>query len=153
MLATIVHRSTRLYRRWMTWLVAWYGLYQAVHVGVNALYLLNPNLQLFPPPTEGWSPQAAQFLNGLAVIGLLNALMALGFVYGYFTKRHWAVWLGTVTLTVSLCLLAVFTYGTLASGAWIGNTLAYLWLYVPVVPIALLFVAWSAFVSPLSMAD
>ncbi len=137
----------------MKLLVIWYGLYQAVHVGVNALYLLNSNFTLFPPPLDGWSLQAAQFLNGLAVVGLLNALVALLFVYGYFRKARWYGWLGTVTLSVSLCLLAVFTYGTFASGAWIGNTFAYLSLYVPLVPVALLFIALSAFAARASLED
>jgi hypothetical protein len=51
---------------------------------------------------------------------------ALVFVYGYFTGVRWQVWLGTLTLTVSMHTAAVFTYGTVAAGAWTTQLAGYL---------------------------
>jgi hypothetical protein len=33
----------------------------------------------------------------------------------------------------------VFTYGTIAMGAWSGNLLGYLWTYIAFIPVVLLF--------------
>lgn len=120
----------------------WYGLYQAGHVVLNSLYLAGI-LESFPPsPPAGWTTQAVHLFTGMAALDLLNAALSLVFVAGYWRGRPWSVRLGTITLTVSLYAAALFTYGTLASGAWAGHELAYLWFYLPFIPVVVLAV-WS----------
>lgn len=128
-------------------LVGWYGLFQAVHILFNARYLLRPGAPPFPPPAEGWLPQTVHLLNGIAASDLINAILALVFVYGYFARAKWHLWLGTLTLTISMYAAIVFTYGTIAMGAWSGNLPGYLWTYIPFIPVVLLFILvslWAA---------
>lgn len=75
---------------------------------------------------RGWSAQLVHFLNGMAATDTLNAALALVFVYGYFTLRPVTrlAGLGTLTLTVSMYAAAVFTYGTVAVGAWTTHLVA-----------------------------
>jgi len=131
---------------WGKLLVAWYGLYQAGHLIFNSLYLLHPGRPPFPPPAGGWLPQTVHFLNGMAVTDLVNAVLGLVFVYGYFARASWRLWLGTLSLTISIYAASVFTYGTIAMGAWTGHLQGYLWLYVPFMPVIVLFLlvgGWS----------
>jgi hypothetical protein len=128
-------------------LVAWYGLYQVGHLVFNLRYLLDPGVPPFPAPAAGWAPQLVHFLNGMAAADAVNAALALVYVYGYFTRARWHVWLGTLTLTISMYAVAVFTYGTVAAGAWDTNPAGYLVLYVPFLPVVGLFVLWSVRVS------
>ena len=121
-------------------LVGWYGLFQAVHILFNGLYLLRPGIPPFPPPPEGWLPQTVHLLNGMAASDFVNAVLALVFVYAYFTKAKWRMWLGTLTLTISMYAVVVFTYGTQAMGAWAGNVWGYLWTYIPFIPVVILFI-------------
>jgi len=132
---------------WSKFLVGWYGLFQAVHILFNALYLIRPGTPPFPPPPEGWLPQTVHLLNGTASADLFNAVLSLVFVYGYFTRAKWRMWLGTLTLTISMYAATVFTYGTIAMGAWSGNLLGYLRTYIPFIPVVLLFILisiWAA---------
>ncbi len=127
-------------------LVAWYGIYQAAHLALNSLYLLGRLPSFPPPPAGGWSSQALNLFTGIASADLLNALLSLVFVTAYFRRRRSRLWLGTVTLTISMYAAGVFTYGTWTSGAWAGQLAAYLWFYVPFLPVVLLFVfvaVWS----------
>ncbi len=126
-------------------LVIWYGLYQLVHIGVNArgLFQLARGGLDFPalPPAEGWASQAIHFLTGMAGLDLLNAVLTLVFVAGYFRGARWRWWLGTLTLTVSMYAALLFDYATLSSGAWTdGNLGGYLFTNVTFLPVVALFV-------------
>ena len=134
---------TKTDSRFVKFLVAWYGLFQAVHILFNGLYLLNPGMPPFPPPAEGWLPQTVHLLNGIATADLVNAVFSLLFVYAYFTKAKWRMWLGTLTLTISMYAAIVFTYGTIAMGAWTGNLFGYVWTYIPFIPVIALFILVS----------
>jgi hypothetical protein len=79
-------------------LVAWYGIYQAGHLVFNVRYLLDPGQLPFPAPAAGWSPQLTAFLYGMAAADAVNAALALGFVVGFFARRGWRNWLGTLTI-------------------------------------------------------
>lgn len=135
------------YRLFMKFLVVWYGLFQGIHILINArgLVLLAGGSMDFPalPPAGGWSPQAIHFLTGMAAVDLLNAFLTLIFIYGYFRKAGWHTWSGTVTLTVSMYAALVFDYVTLASGAWPGNLPGYLFINVTFLPVILLFILFS----------
>ena len=123
-------------------LVVWYGLYQVGHILVNGTYLLKPGAPPFAPPEEGWSRQTVAFMNGMAAADLVNAILSVVFVSGFLRQARWHVWLGTVTLTVSMYAATVFTYGSVAAGAWNAQALQYLWLYIPFIPVVVLFVLW-----------
>ena len=75
----------------------------------------------------------------MAAIGVINAALSLLFVVGFFQRWEWSLWLGTLTLTVSVHSMATFTYGTLANGAWSSNPMSYLWIYIPFLPVVVLF--------------
>ena len=63
-------------------------------------------------------------------------------VVGYFRRASWVGWLGTVTLTISVYAALAFTWGAVAAGAP-ALGLSYLWLNIAMIPIVVLFVAWS----------
>ena len=69
----------------------------------------------------------------------------LAVVAGFFRRTRWAPWLGSVTLTVSVYAAIAFTWGALAAGAP-ALGVGYLWMNIPFVPVAVLFVAWSYWV-------
>lgn len=147
--ATALRYATRLGPEsiWGKILVTWYGFYQAGHLIFNSLYLLHPGRPPFPPPAGGWLSQTVHFLNGMAASDLVNAVLALVFVYGFFRRAPWRMWLGTLTLTISMYAAIVFTYGTMATGAWSTNLPGYLWFYVPFIPVVVLFIfigVWAA---------
>ncbi len=129
--------------------VLWYGAYQAVHVVVNsrALLMLSQQRKIdfpAPPPPGGWSPQVLDFFVAMTSVDLANAILALLFVWGFFRASRWHVWLGTVTLTVSVYAAVVFDVATWASGAWTAaNAPAYWGINVAFVPIVLLFGMWG----------
>ncbi len=82
----------------------------------------------------------------MAVADLFNAALSLVFVVGFFRRARWVVWLGTVTLTVSLYAAIAFTWGAVPAGAP-ALGFAYLWMNVRFVPVVVLFVAWSYWVT------
>lgn len=125
-------------------LVAWYGLYQLIHIGVNVrglLQLARGGID-FPalPPPGGWTVQAVHFFSGMASLDLLNAFLTLVFVVGYFRRARWRWWLGTLTLTISMYAALLFDYVTLASEAWVrGNLGGYLFINITFLPVVWLF--------------
>ena len=138
---------TRLYSSLMKFLVVWYGLFQGIHILVNArgLVLLARGSIDFPalPPAVGWSSQAIHFMTAMASVDLLNAFLTLIFAFGYFRRARWHTGLGILTLTVSVYAAIVFDYATLASGAWSGNLPGYLFTNSTFLPVILLFVLFS----------
>ncbi len=121
-------------------LVAWYALYQALHIMLNSAYLLGLAPWFPPPPPEGWASQTSFFFNGMAFLDLINAVFSLIFAAGYFQKKPGSSVLGIVTLTISMYAAALFTIGTITSGAWDENLLGYLWFYIPFIPIIALYI-------------
>ena len=131
-------------------LVVWYGIFQGAHLLLNARYQLVPEAYRppfpFAGPDEGWYPQTIAFMSGMAVADLVNAAVSLVVVRGFFRRASWVAWLGTVTLTVSVYAEVAFTWGAVAAGApAIG--IAYIWIHLPFIPIAVLCVAWSYWVT------
>ena len=123
-------------------LVAWYALYQLAHFVVNGRYLFVTHELPFAPPPGGWTPQTAAFLRGIAGADVLNAVLSLVFAAGYVGRRRWAAWLGTVVLTISVYAAVVFTWGAVAAGALPERAGAYLWVYIPFVPVIALYALW-----------
>lgn len=136
-------RMAKPYSKFSLFLIIWYGLYQAVHLIVNVLALVNfsSGSVSFPalPPPSGWSPQTIHFFTAMAVVDSVNAVLSLVFIYGYVKRTRWRFWLGTLTLTVSMYAAILFNYGTLASGAWLENLFQYLFLNIAFFPVVILF--------------
>lgn len=126
-------------------MVAWYGLYQAAHILVNArgLYLIYSGDALdfpAPPPPSGWPPETIHMMVIIGWVDLVGAFLALLFVRSYFCRARWRMWLGTMTLTISVYAAVVYNYWTIASGAWKGpNLLAYGVVDAGFLPVLLLF--------------
>ena len=122
-------------------LVAWYALYQAAHLVVNGRFLATGKVPFAPPP-GGWTDQTSAFLVGMAGADLVNAALALVFAAGFFGRRPWVGWLGTVVLTVSVYAAVAFTWGAVVAGALPARTGAYLYVYVPFAPVVVLYAVW-----------
>lgn len=127
-------------------LVAYFGLFQAGHLVLNARYQLVP-FDLGPPlpfasPPGGWAPQIVYFTTGMAVADLINAAFSLVFVVGFLGRAPWYPWLGTVTLTVAAYAAFAFTWGMVAAGAPALGA-EYAWVNIPTIPVLLLFIVWS----------
>lgn len=133
-------------------LVAYYGLIQTVHLVVLAraatLLLVNGSITFpAPPPPGGWTTQASHFLVGLGGVDAANAMAALAFVYGFFSRARWRYWLGTLTLSVAGCSALLFAYGTIASGAWAHNPVSYLSITLAFAPVAALTILFGTWIS------
>lgn len=130
-------------------LVAYFGLFQAAHLLLNARYQLVPFAERpplpFAPPPGGWTPQIVRLTSGMAVADLINAALSVVFVVGFFRRAPWSTWLGTVTLTVVAYAAFAFTWGAIAAGAPALGA-EYAWVNIPTVPVILLFVIWSRWV-------
>lgn len=124
--------------------MAWYGIFQAIHILINVRALaglLRGGID-FPalPPPDGWTPQVIHFFTGMAGLDLLNAVLTLVFVLGYFRRASWRWWLGTLTLTISMYAAVLFDYATVASGAWTSANLpGYLIINISFLPVMWLF--------------
>jgi len=126
-------------------LVAWYAVYQAAHILVNArgLYILYSGGVLdfpAPPPPTGWPAETIHMMVIIGWADLVGAFLTLLFARGYLRRARWRMWLGTLTLTISVYASVIFNYWTLASGAWTGrNAFAYGVVNVGFLPVLLLF--------------
>ena len=127
-------------------LVAYFGLFQAAHLLLNARYQLVPFAERpplpFAPPPGGWTPQIVRFTSGMAVADLVNVAFSLLFVVGFFRRASWSPWLGTVTLAVAAYAAFAFTWGMTAAGAP-ALGVGYAWVNVPSIPVVVLFGIWS----------
>ncbi len=135
----------RFRSKWMSWLVAWYAVYQAIHIFVNlrGLAMMEARGAIdfpAPPPPGGWSEQVIIFFVGMASLDAVNALLALVFAWGYFRGRHWAASLGLVVLTISIYAALLFNYATYVAGAWRPPALgAYLFINIAFLPVFVLY--------------
>lgn len=134
-------------------LIVWYGLYQTGHFIFNGSYLIKQGDIPFASPPDGWSAQLIGFFNAMAMADLINAALSLGFVYGYFRRKQWWFWLGTLTLTVSIYAAVIFTVGTISAGAWRNHVYEYLVFYIPFIPVIVLFILLPFWVGRLCDED
>lgn len=121
----------------------WYAFFQALHIMVNIKSVISLNnggsVFHYPPPGDGWSEQVLNFFAILFILDLINALLSLVFIYGFFKHARWRWWLGTITLTASIYMIIVFDYATITSGAWENNLAPYLVTNVFLLPTWVLF--------------
>ena len=145
--------KTKPYEPLATGLITWYALYQSIHVLVNTrgLWILISGRALdfpAPPPNGGWSADVVHLMVAIGVLDLVNAVAALVFVWGYFTKKDWHFWLGTLTTTVSVYAFGLYIYWTFASGAWTADNLPiYLVVnggFLPISALWLVIASWGS---------
>ena len=126
-------------------LVLSFGLYQLCHILFNiraGVILARSGVVSFPalPPPGGWSPDMLYVYTDMAIMDTLNALASLIFVWGFFQHKSWHIWLGTITVTLSLYAAILFNLTAFQAGAWAGDNLgAYLFINITYLPV---FVLW-----------
>lgn len=133
-------------------LVFAFGLYQVGHIlsNIRGAFVFSATGQLaFPalPPPGGWSGDIYNLYIDMATMDTLNALVSLVFVWGYFARKPWRLWLGSVTITLSVYAAILFNLTAYQAGAWTG---AHLWpyllinlTYLPVVALYLQVLRWG----------
>jgi len=133
----------RIIKRLSPFLVAYYGIIQALHFVIltGAMVSFSRTGSLgFPaqPPPDGWSVQTQAFLITTGAIDASNVVLVLIFVYGYFRHRPWCWTFGTISLTVVMYSVVLFTSGTVAASAWTAHPVGYVSIAVAYIPIFLL---------------
>jgi len=125
-------------------LVACFGLYQLGHLLSNiraGFIFVASGAIAFPavPPPGGWSPDMAHVFMDMASMDSLNAVASLVFVWAFFRGKAWALWLGTVTTTLSFYAAILFNLSAYQAGAWVGGNLwVYLFINITYIPVAVL---------------
>ncbi len=134
-------------------LVTAFGLYQLGHFISNirgAFLYFNTGIIAFPalPPPNGWSQDMAHVFVDMASMDTLNAVASLVFVWAYFQQKPWRLWLGTITLTLSVYAAILFNLSAYQAGAWVGDNLwSYILInvtYLPVIVLYGLVLSWGA---------
>jgi hypothetical protein len=134
-------------------LVIAFGLYQLGHILSNircALLYLDTGTIAFPalPPPGGWSQDMVHVFVDMASMDTLNAIASLVFVWAYFRHKPWRLWLGTITLTLSVYAAILFNLSAYQAGAWVGDNLwSYVFINVTYLPVLVLYgfvVSWGA---------
>ena len=133
-------------------LVLAFGLYQTGHLLSNlrgAFIFFGRGKLPFPalPPPGGFDPQLVSAYLDMAVMDSSVAVISLVFVWGYFTRKPWRLWLGSMTLTLSFYAGILFNLTAYQAGAWTGdNLILYLLINIGYLPVLILWIQvmrWS----------
>ncbi len=124
-------------------LTSYYGLLQSFHLLLLARagwYLIQNRTMPFPapPPPGGWPGSALPYLLGMGLVDLLAISLGLVYVYCFTIRKEVNLTVGLISLTAALSSGIVYLVGTIPSGAWGANPLAYLavlLLFSPVLPL------------------
>lgn len=127
-------------------LAGYYGVLQSLHALslARAGWLLLKTGRLpfpAPPPTGGWPASSLPFLLGMGMVDLFAISLALVFVVQLYRKGEIIHVVGIISLTIALSSGVVYLVGTLPSGAWQANLLAYLVVLLVFSPLIPLFAA------------
>lgn len=110
-------------------LIAYFGLWQTIHILVNlrALARFKHGDETFPahPPADGWDAPTQATMEGIAKIDIVAPLLTVGFFVDYERDSDWWPLLGTLALTIANYSAVIFAYPTRAAGAWDEHPLAY----------------------------
>lgn len=124
-------------------LVGYYGILQSFHLLLltrAGWFLLQGREIPFPapPPPGGWPQTALPYLLGMGLVDVFAILLGLVFAYKFFARNQTQITIGLISLTAAASSGIVYLVGTIPSGAWEANLLAYLavlLLFSPVVPL------------------
>jgi len=124
-------------------LIGYYGFLQSIHILLlaRAGWFLLQNREIpfpAPPPPGGWTENALPFLLGMGLVDLFAIGLGLVFVYTYFFRKEAPYTLGLISVTAAISSGITYLVGTLPSGAWEANLLAYLAvlaLFSPILPL------------------
>jgi hypothetical protein len=127
----------------LPFLIGYYGMLQAFHslLLIRAGWFLLQNREIpfpAPPPPGGWAETALPFLLGMGLVDLFAIGLGLVFVYRSLFQKEIRYTIGLVSLTAALSSGIVYLVGTLPSGAWEANPIAYLAvlvLFSPILPL------------------
>ena len=131
------------YNRRFRYLTGYYGVLQSFHLMLltrAGWFLLKGRGIPFPapPPSGGWPESALPYLLGMGIVDVFAIVLGLIFVYIFFTRDKIHFTIGLISLTAACSSGIVYLIGTLPSGAWGANPLAYLavfLLFSPVLPL------------------
>lgn len=126
-----------------SYLVGYYGVLQSFHLLLltrAGWFLLQGREIPFPapPPPGGWPGTALPYLLGMGCVDVFAILLGLVFAYLFFARNQTRITIGLISLTAATASGIVYLVGTIPSGAWEANLLAYLvvlLLFSPVVPL------------------
>ena len=129
--------------RTFRYLAGYYGILQSFHLLLLARagwFLLKGRGIPFPapPPSGGWPESALPYLLGMGIADVFAIVLGLVFVYNLFARNLTHFTIGLISLTVASSSGIVYLVGTIPSGAWGANPLAYLavlLLFSPVLPL------------------
>jgi len=124
-------------------LTGYYGLLQSIHLLLlaRAGWILLQGREIpfpAPPPGGGWPDSSLPFLLGMGFVDVFAIGLGLIFVYVYFQREKVLNNLGLISLTAAIASGIVYLIGTLPSGAWGANLMAYLAVLVffsPILPL------------------
>jgi hypothetical protein len=128
-----------------TWLIAYYGLLQSLHLlaliraGVLLLSGQDAPFPILPPP-GGWQPQAFAFLIGLGTTDIVGILLGLLFAFKALFRNKPSRTAGILSLSVFFTGALVFAAGTFPAGAWSAHPVAYWAMVVLFLPTVYLFI-------------
>lgn len=126
----------------LRYLAGYYGVLQSCHLIFLAragFLLLQGGEMPFPapPPPGGWPQTSLPYLLGMGITDVFAIVLGLIFVYGLLFRGSLNATLGLISLTAAISSGIVYLIGTLPSGAWSANPLAYLvvlLLFSPIIP-------------------
>ncbi len=126
-----------------SYLVGYYGVLQSFHLLLltrAGWFLLQGREIPFPapPPPGGWPGTALPYLLGMGFVDVFAILLGLVFAYIFFARNQTQITIGLISLTAATSSGIVYLVGTIPSGAWEANLLAYLavlLLFSPVLPL------------------
>ncbi|MBI4616821.1 MAG: hypothetical protein HY720_24625 [Planctomycetes bacterium] len=120
-------------------LVFLFALYQAGHLGTNALYFAG-SIEFPPPPASGvWEPQIRPWFDAIAAADSVVSVLSLVFAAGCFRRRSWSLWVGLVAMTASVYSSAVFGYACSLSGTWETHVGSQILIYLTYLPAYVLY--------------
>ena len=133
------------------YLASYYGILQSFHLLLLARagwFLMKGRMLPFPapPPPGGWPQSALPFLLGMGLVDGFAIGLGLAFVYSLLFSDTIKSTIGLISLTAALSSGMVYLIGTLPSGAWGTNPVAYLavlFLFSPVLPLYFLLIKHS----------
>jgi hypothetical protein len=125
--------------------IVYYGVLQSLHLLVllrAGILLLTTSTIPFPilPPSTGWQEQTWPFFLGLAGMDAIGILLGIIFAVRSQFKGVIDQKCGLISLTIFISGAIVFAAGTIPSGAWSQQPIAYGGMALLFIPCLFLYV-------------